>query len=200
MRKVVSKGITHSNYEVDPDTQEIWSITKSGIRRRVQTPCSSVGYPRWSMWDKQKGRPVVQLVHRVMWETFVGPIPEGMQIDHINGDKTDNRLENLELVTCKENVRRAFDSGLMATGEKHGSNKVKVDDLKEIFKMRMEHIGDDVPREESTRIICQQFGISKSTLMDHLRGRGFRRLDYNSIPAYRFYRLLENATTKGELK
>lgn len=42
-------------------------------------------------------------VHRIIWETFYGEIPNGYQIDHINTVRTDNRLENLRLVTCKEN-------------------------------------------------------------------------------------------------
>ena len=43
-------------------------------------------------------------LHRLVWEAFTGPIPEGMQVNHINEDKTDNRLENLNLMTCKENI------------------------------------------------------------------------------------------------
>lgn len=43
-------------------------------------------------------------VHRIIYETFVGPIPEGMEIDHINTIRTDNRLDNLRLVTPKENM------------------------------------------------------------------------------------------------
>ena len=43
-------------------------------------------------------------VHRIIWETFKGEIPEGMQIDHINTIRTDNRLENLRLVTHKANM------------------------------------------------------------------------------------------------
>ena len=44
-----------------------------------------------------------QLTHRVIWESVFGPIPKGMQVDHINGDKKDNRLNNLRLVTPQQN-------------------------------------------------------------------------------------------------
>lgn len=42
--------------------------------------------------------------HRVIWYYFNGEIPEGYEIDHINGDRADNRLENLRIVTHTENV------------------------------------------------------------------------------------------------
>jgi len=42
-------------------------------------------------------------VHRAIYETFVGEIPDGFQIDHINTVRDDNRLENLRAVTHKEN-------------------------------------------------------------------------------------------------
>ena len=44
-----------------------------------------------------------QLTHRVLWESAFGPIPKGKMIDHINGDKKDNRLENLRCVTAQQN-------------------------------------------------------------------------------------------------
>ena len=43
-------------------------------------------------------------VHRLVWEAFNGQIPENMQVNHINEIKTDNRLENLNLMTPKENT------------------------------------------------------------------------------------------------
>lgn len=43
--------------------------------------------------------------HRFVWEAFNGEIPEGMEIDHINTNRADNRLENLRLVTISENRR-----------------------------------------------------------------------------------------------
>ncbi|MBO7732924.1 MAG: HNH endonuclease [Methanobrevibacter sp.] len=43
------------------------------------------------------------LKHRLIWEAFMGKIPEGEEIDHINTIRDDNRLENLRLVTSKQN-------------------------------------------------------------------------------------------------
>lgn len=52
------------------------------------------------------------LVHRLIWETFVGEIPKGLQINHIDGNKSNNRLSNLEVVTPAENIRHAYKMGL----------------------------------------------------------------------------------------
>lgn len=43
------------------------------------------------------------MVHRLVFEAFNCQITEGLQVNHINEIKTDNRLENLNLMTCKEN-------------------------------------------------------------------------------------------------
>lgn len=43
------------------------------------------------------------LVHRIIWTMHFGAIPEGLQIDHIDRDKSNNTLENLRLVTAAGN-------------------------------------------------------------------------------------------------
>ena len=45
----------------------------------------------------------IMKVHRLVYETFVGEIPNGYEIDHINTIRDDNRLENLRCVTSYEN-------------------------------------------------------------------------------------------------
>jgi hypothetical protein len=57
-------------------------------------------------------------VHRLVYETFVGPIPEGMQVNHINEDKTDNRVSNLNLMTPLENTN-------WGTGIRRRADKIK---------------------------------------------------------------------------
>lgn len=56
-------------------------------------------------------------VHRLVYFSFNGPIPDDMEIDHINGDSRDHRLSNLEAVTKLENMRRAHHMGLMNTAK-----------------------------------------------------------------------------------
>lgn len=51
----------------------------------------------------KEGKRATKLVAILEYEAFYGPIPPGRQVNHINEDKTDNRLENLNLMTAKEN-------------------------------------------------------------------------------------------------
>ena len=44
---------------------------------------------------------------RHLWESLVGPIPFGYEVDHINNDPTDNRLENLQLLSVADNIRKS---------------------------------------------------------------------------------------------
>lgn len=50
------------------------------------------------------GQGKTKQVHRLVYEAFYGPIPEGLQINHINEDPSDNRLANLNVMTPKENT------------------------------------------------------------------------------------------------
>lgn len=63
------------------------------------------GYVRYRLDGKQYS------AHRLVYQMFVGEIPNGYVIDHINGNRSDNRLENLRCITQSENMYNAQKNG-----------------------------------------------------------------------------------------
>lgn len=63
-------------------------------------------------------------VHIMVAEAFIGPCPKGQQVAHKNGDPTDNRLENIQYLSCRENILQKHDHGTMAKGDRHGMHKL----------------------------------------------------------------------------
>lgn len=61
-----------------------------------------------------------ELMHRVVWEFYKGKIPEGWDIHHIDHDKTNNKIENLELYTKQEHAKR------FSTGNNQYTTKNKI--------------------------------------------------------------------------
>lgn len=47
-------------------------------------------------------------VHRVVYEAFIGEIPEGLIIDHIDENKSNNHLTNLQVLSHSENLRKHY--------------------------------------------------------------------------------------------
>lgn len=56
-------------------------------------------------------------VHRLMAETYIGPIPEGYVVNHKNGNRLDNRIENIEIVSPRDNMAHASRHNLYKQGE-----------------------------------------------------------------------------------
>lgn len=77
---------------------DIYKITKNGLK--IKSKSNSNGYEVTSINHK------LEHVHSIVAKCFLGE-PNGRVVDHLNMDRKDNRLENLEYVTQKENVRRA---------------------------------------------------------------------------------------------
>lgn len=76
-------------------------------------------------------------MHRLMWIIHNGKIPEGKEINHKDGNKANNRIENLELVTSSENKKHAYDNNLRAKNWEHSNAHLTREDYVFIEKMLM---------------------------------------------------------------
>lgn len=85
----------------------IYYITRSGrvcnSLGHVLRSYDSRGYRSIKLRLTPGGKRKSHLIHRLVYEAFVGPIPPTYQINHIDGVKHNNDISNLEAVTCSEN-------------------------------------------------------------------------------------------------
>lgn len=111
-----------------------WERMKAATRAETS---SSRNYPTIIFRDGVQPKPRRVYAHRVVWAVRVGGrlVPEGMIVNHRNGDRRDSRPENLELVTASENVRHGVEKlgGRRLRGEQHPGSKLtdrQVDEIR----------------------------------------------------------------------
>lgn len=130
------------NYEVD-ESGNIYSLDRKILYstghyhfhrgRRMKLNRDRYGYLHFSTTFKNTR--VDKSAHRLVWASFYGPIPDGLQINHKNMDPSDNRLENLELVTPSQNVRHSYSNNRkrrILKGSEVGNSRLKESDVAEI--------------------------------------------------------------------
>ena len=110
---------TFSKYAASKDG-EILNV-KTG--RILKKSLNYKGYYLFSISDKKLSKPKTYYIHRFEWECVKGDIPEGFVTDHIYSDKTNNKIENLQLLTLAENVRKGNNKPI--TSFKIKNNKQK---------------------------------------------------------------------------
>lgn len=138
-------------YEVS-NLGKVRIVKTGGVRKASVTP---FGYYRLCL--SRNDRMESRFLHRLVIEAFK-ECPEGKtMVNHINGDKLDNRLENLEWVTASENVNHAYKLGLMnKKGENNGRNKLTVQKVVEIKNM--------LKSKEPQVRIAKKYGVTPGTI------------------------------------
>lgn len=89
-----------SKYEIYPEEQKIWSYKRNKFL--MPKKCRD-GYIEYCLYDDNSKKHSIK-AHRLFWIAVNGDIPDGLEINHINEDKTDNSLTNLNLLSKKDNM------------------------------------------------------------------------------------------------
>lgn len=102
----------------------------------LSTHLDKDGYVKVRLMSKDDKRHTFS-VHRLEMENFKPKLNmENLQVNHINGDKTNNFLSNLEWVSCQQNIKHAIDNNLRAIT--NGSAKLTIKEVQEIIILLLE--------------------------------------------------------------
>jgi len=123
--------------------------------RLISTTVGNSGYDL--LWLRRAGKSETNLLHRVVATAFCGP-PNG-QVNHKDGDKRNNRADNLEWVTASQNNIHAMQTGLRA-------NKISLADRDEARRLYFEE-------GLTQREIGQRFGVTDVLISKLLTGDAF---------------------------
>ena len=105
------------------------------------------------------GKYHTEFIHMLNYKLFHKTYNNTLVIDHVDGNKRNNRLENLELVSPGENQTRAIKLGLkeIVRGEKHGNHKLTQNQVDEI---RAIYLKGDITQKQLGEI----YGVSRSCI------------------------------------
>lgn len=115
-----------------------------------------------------EGKQTRALAHRLVWVSIHGRIPDGMEINHKNGKKDDNRPENMELVSPRSNVRHRIDvlGHPPPRGYRTGSEKLTASDVVSIRAARKSGV--------SVRDLAAKHGVTPQSIVFAAMGKTWK--------------------------
>lgn len=141
-------------WRVHPELGRIWSNRRKDWVGAVRKRAGYVYLPT----PVSTGRQLYVVAHRVIWEFVHSPVPDEFEVNHINGNKADNRINNLELVTTSGNAQHAYSLDLRkaTVGATNGMSKLTDPQVTEIRLLLNNGVLQGV--------IARQFGISPAAI------------------------------------
>lgn len=118
------------------------------------------GYPLVTLRNdggKRGGKRI--LVHQLVALAFIGPRPTGYHVNHKNGIKSDNRVDNLEYVTPSENIQHALRLGLTTHGAQRYNAKLTATQAADIKA--------SAAKGTTHRVLAERFNVSRG-LISHI--------------------------------
>jgi len=155
-----------------------YEINRLGTVRKINGgditfSINSNGYVSGNLFNSQGVRKTNVTLHRLLMATFKSNPEDLSDIDHIDGDKTNNSLDNLEYVTHAENMRRAGIMGLIPkdySSELNPASKLTQDEADYIFDMYHNQYYRGLVND-----LCDRFGVSRRSIRNITKGLSYVR-------------------------
>lgn len=161
--EISNMGRTRS---IDRTIEVCGAHKKRTYKARVRSPViDRRGYCHVPLWANNKQK--MMLVHRLVAAAFLRQIVAGEEVNHIDFDKGNNALSNLEIVTRAENFRHATDAGRLA-------NK-KLDEI-EVREIKFSLLWGDNKYQ-----IAERFHVDRVNINAIIAGKIWKRVD---LPAW----------------
>ena len=112
----------------------------------------------------KNGKSKVLKVHRLVAENFIPNPKNKPEVDHIDGCKINNAVENLRWVTSSENTQAALETGALKTGSENPNSKLTADDVKYIRSVYKE-----CDEEFGAKALAKKFNISYDTIYNIIK-------------------------------
>lgn len=145
-------------------------IYKTGRKQRysekvLKVRCNKCGYSYIKLWKNSKHKTLT--IHRLVAEAFILNKYNKPQVNHIDGNKTNNCTSNLEWTTGSENIKHAIDNGLIEIkcGESSTSSRLTEKDVLEIRESNDLH-----------RILAIKYGVTRQTIGDIKNRRRWKHI------------------------
>ena len=163
MEEIWKKIPSYSRYEASSKGRLRSTNYKNSGKTKVLKPATGKdGYPQ-TMLQRDDGKYLSKKVHWFVTLTFYGEREEGLTVDHIDGNKQNNDITNLEYVTRSVNCKRAVDNGLweIKHGSKNGNSKLTESDVIAI----REHASNN-GRYYGRKMLAEKYGVSEAHIKD----------------------------------
>lgn len=157
-----------------PGLEDRYEVSTMGQVRSIRKGITMSAQQEWdrrfriSLFNGERHRR--WLVHQLVMLTFVGPCPEGHQVNHKDGDCANNKLDNLEYITSRKNYDHAVELLLHEHGEARHCAKLNDAKVREMRRLSKE---DGV----SPRKLAKLFDVSVTTTVLILKRKAWRHVE-----------------------